>query len=171
VLPNARVQRRAASRDPCSPRRVTRECVRWKEACDGGVQCGLEGTVEAPLPVACQRHLSGPVPNEERTPTARDGLRIARTQHTHDYSLAIDLELGRLAADWFCGRTDHERSLPAPVSRQSPSKLLRNAFPVPWRGEYLGDANRYMEIFKANSGTLSNPDQIKVGQRLNIPAR
>jgi len=35
---------------------------------------------------------------------------------------------------------------------------------------YLGDANRYMEIFKANSGTLSNPDQIKVGQRLNIPA-
>jgi nucleoid-associated protein YgaU len=36
---------------------------------------------------------------------------------------------------------------------------------------YLGDAGRYMEIFKANSGTLTNPDMIKVGQKLNIPAR
>ena len=34
---------------------------------------------------------------------------------------------------------------------------------------YLGDANRYMDIFKANTDTLSNPDVIKVGQRLNIP--
>ena len=36
---------------------------------------------------------------------------------------------------------------------------------------YLGDAGRYMEIFNANKDTLSNPDLIKVGQRLNIPAR
>ena len=36
---------------------------------------------------------------------------------------------------------------------------------------YLGDANRYMEIFKVNTDTLSNPDMIKVGQKLNIPAR
>ena len=36
---------------------------------------------------------------------------------------------------------------------------------------YLGDAGRYMEIFNANTGTLANPDLIKVGQRLNIPAR
>lgn len=36
---------------------------------------------------------------------------------------------------------------------------------------YLGDANRYMEIFNANKDTLSNPDLIKVGQRLTIPAR
>jgi nucleoid-associated protein YgaU len=35
---------------------------------------------------------------------------------------------------------------------------------------YLGDAKRYMEIFNANKGTLSNPDLIKVGQKLNIPA-
>jgi nucleoid-associated protein YgaU len=37
--------------------------------------------------------------------------------------------------------------------------------------QYLGDANRYMEIFKANSTTLTDPDKIKVGQKLNIPAR
>jgi nucleoid-associated protein YgaU len=36
---------------------------------------------------------------------------------------------------------------------------------------YLGDAGRYMDIFNANSGTLTNPDMIKVGQKLNIPAR
>jgi nucleoid-associated protein YgaU len=36
---------------------------------------------------------------------------------------------------------------------------------------YLGDAGRYMEIFSANTDTLSNPDQIKVGQTLNLPAR
>lgn len=35
---------------------------------------------------------------------------------------------------------------------------------------YLGDAGRYMEIFNANKDRLSNPDLIKVGQRLNIPA-
>ena len=37
--------------------------------------------------------------------------------------------------------------------------------------EYLGDAKRYMEIFNANTDTLTNPDMIKVGQKLNIPAR
>ena len=36
---------------------------------------------------------------------------------------------------------------------------------------YLGDANRYMDIFKANAGTLTDPNMIKVGQKLNIPAR
>ncbi|HEV3059030.1 MAG TPA: LysM peptidoglycan-binding domain-containing protein [Vicinamibacterales bacterium] len=36
---------------------------------------------------------------------------------------------------------------------------------------YLGDPNRYPEIFKANSDQLTNPDQIKVGQKLKIPAR
>jgi len=36
---------------------------------------------------------------------------------------------------------------------------------------HLGDAGRYMEIFNANTDTLSNPDQIKVGQTLMLPAR
>ena len=34
---------------------------------------------------------------------------------------------------------------------------------------YLGNTNRYTEIFEANKGTLKDPDLIKVGQRLNIP--
>ena len=37
--------------------------------------------------------------------------------------------------------------------------------------QYLGDEKRYMEIFKANTGVLTNPDRIQLGQKLNIPAR
>lgn len=33
----------------------------------------------------------------------------------------------------------------------------------------LGDGNRYMEIFNANTNILSNPDTIDVGQTLRIP--
>jgi nucleoid-associated protein YgaU len=36
---------------------------------------------------------------------------------------------------------------------------------------YLGDANRSMDLFKANTGVLADPNLVKVGQRLNIPAR
>ncbi len=37
--------------------------------------------------------------------------------------------------------------------------------------EYLGDANRYMDLFNANKGVLTDPNMIKVGQKLTIPAR
>ena len=36
--------------------------------------------------------------------------------------------------------------------------------------EYLGDANAYMAIFEANRDQLSDPDKIKPGQVLKIPA-
>ena len=36
--------------------------------------------------------------------------------------------------------------------------------------EHLGDANAYMKIFKANSDQLSDPDKIKPGQVLKLPA-
>jgi len=35
--------------------------------------------------------------------------------------------------------------------------------------ECLGEAGKYMEIFNANRDQLSNPDLIKVGQKLKIP--
>jgi nucleoid-associated protein YgaU len=35
--------------------------------------------------------------------------------------------------------------------------------------EYYGDANRYMDIFNANTDKLSDPNKIKVGQELVIP--
>lgn len=36
--------------------------------------------------------------------------------------------------------------------------------------EYLGDANAYMKIFDANRDQLTDPDTIKPGQVLKIPA-
>ena len=36
--------------------------------------------------------------------------------------------------------------------------------------EHLGDANAYMAIFDANKDQLSDPDKIKPGQVLKIPA-
>jgi nucleoid-associated protein YgaU len=35
---------------------------------------------------------------------------------------------------------------------------------------FYGDASRYMKIFEANRDQLSDPDKIKVGQTLKIPA-
>lgn len=34
---------------------------------------------------------------------------------------------------------------------------------------FYGEAGKYMQIFNANKGILSNPDQIEVGQELVIP--
>ncbi len=34
---------------------------------------------------------------------------------------------------------------------------------------HYGDGNLYREIFNANTDVLSDPDKIKVGQRLRIP--
>ena len=36
--------------------------------------------------------------------------------------------------------------------------------------QHLGDANAYMKIFDANRDQLSDPDKIKPGQTLKIPA-
>ena len=36
--------------------------------------------------------------------------------------------------------------------------------------EHLGDANAYMKIFEANRDQLSDPDKIKPGQVLKLPA-
>lgn len=35
--------------------------------------------------------------------------------------------------------------------------------------QFYGDANRYMDIFNANTDKLSDPNKIQVGQELNIP--
>ncbi len=35
--------------------------------------------------------------------------------------------------------------------------------------KYYGDANKYQEIFKANTDKLKNPDLIQIGQELVIP--
>ena len=36
--------------------------------------------------------------------------------------------------------------------------------------QFYGDAKQYMKIFEANKDQLKDPDKIKVGQKLRIPA-
>ena len=36
---------------------------------------------------------------------------------------------------------------------------------------HLGDAKRYMEIFNINKDVLKNPDIIKAGQKIQLPAK
>jgi hypothetical protein len=36
--------------------------------------------------------------------------------------------------------------------------------------KFYGDANQYQKIFEANKDQLKDPDKIKVGQKLKIPA-
>jgi len=47
------------------------------------------------------------------------------------------------------------------VSGDTLSKLAKH---------YLGNASKYMEIFNANKDQLKDPDHIKLGQQLKIPA-
>lgn len=35
--------------------------------------------------------------------------------------------------------------------------------------KYYGDASLYPQIFEANKDTLSDPDKIRIGQKLRIP--
>lgn len=37
--------------------------------------------------------------------------------------------------------------------------------------EFLGNASAYMDVFNINKDQLSDPDKIKVGQKLKIPKR
>ena len=46
------------------------------------------------------------------------------------------------------------------VSEETLSKISK---------KYYGDANKYQEIFKANTDKLKNPDLIQIGQELVIP--
>ncbi len=60
-----------------------------------------------------------------------------------------------------------DASLPVPaqihvvVSGETLSKIAK---------QHYGDASKYTRIFEANKDQLSDPDKIKVGQKLKIPA-
>jgi nucleoid-associated protein YgaU len=59
-----------------------------------------------------------------------------------------------------------DASLPVPariyevVSGDTLSKISKT---------YYGDANKYMKIFEANKDQLTDPNKIKIGQKLKIP--
>jgi LysM domain-containing protein len=74
---------------------------------------------------------------------------------------AVDPKYADLAAD-----ISINPSLPVPekiyevVAGDTLSKIAK---------KFYGDANKYMKIFEANKDQLTDPDKIKVGQKLKIP--
>jgi nucleoid-associated protein YgaU len=74
---------------------------------------------------------------------------------------AVDSKFADLTAD-----ISIDPSLPVPariyevVSGDTLSKISK---------KYYGDANKYMKIFEANKDQLTDPNKIKVGQKLKIP--
>ncbi|MFD1795039.1 peptidoglycan-binding protein LysM [Paracoccus aurantiacus] len=70
-----------------------------------------------------------------------------------------------------------EPDVPPKAQTAAPSQSAEPVFHTVKKGEtlsaiakeYLGNANRYNEIFKANQPMLSDPDKIYPGQTLRIP--
>jgi LysM repeat protein len=70
-----------------------------------------------------------------------------------------------------------EASAAPPVRSPAPQKTEEETIYVVQKGDTLsalaqrfyGKASQYMKIFEANRDILSNPDLIKIGQKLRIP--
>jgi nucleoid-associated protein YgaU len=63
-----------------------------------------------------------------------------------------------------------DTSLPKPAGREQSYTVQAGDTLSKISQQFYGDAKRYMKIFEANKGTLSDPDKIKPGQVLKIPA-
>jgi nucleoid-associated protein YgaU len=60
---------------------------------------------------------------------------------------------------------------PAPAAPQGQTYTVKSGDTLSGIAKHhLGDANAYMKIFEANRDQLSDPDRIKPGQVLKIPA-
>ena len=61
-------------------------------------------------------------------------------------------------------------SLPQPAARENSYTVQAGDTLSKISKQMYGDANKYMKIFEANKDQLKNPDMIKPGQVLKIPA-
>jgi nucleoid-associated protein YgaU len=77
---------------------------------------------------------------------------------------AVDPTYHDLAAD-----LSVDTSLPAPPRAQSYTVQAGDTLSKISK-HFYGNANAYMKIFEANREQLTDPDKIKVGQTLKIPA-
>jgi nucleoid-associated protein YgaU len=65
---------------------------------------------------------------------------------------------------------DPSRPAPAPAPAQQTYSVKPGDTLSKISKQFYGDANKYMKIFEANRETLNDPDTIKPGQVLKIPA-
>ena len=77
----------------------------------------------------------------------------------------VDASYGDLQAD-----LSIDPSLPAPAAKAQIYTVAAGDTLSKISKQFYGDANKYSRIFEANRDQLSDPDKIKVGQVLKIPA-
>jgi len=104
--------------------------------------------------------MQGASPNEEAKNRVWDAIKAADPSYS---DLICDLAI--------------DASLPAPAAPAQPAASLVQQYTVQpgdtlskIARQFYGNANAYMKIFEANRDQLDNPDRIKAGQQLVIPA-
>lgn len=124
-----------------------------------------------------RKYLGNPNRYTEIYQLNRDQLR-----NPHDLNIGMTLKLPLPAA----AQPPEEPSTPPPVTAPVTPSPTAPVAPAPGqsytqhtvkRGEslselaltYLGDSERYMEIFNANRDQLKTPDSLRLGMKLNIP--
>lgn len=78
---------------------------------------------------------------------------------------SVDRTYGDLTAD-----ITIDPSLPPPKPKEQAYTVQSGDTLSKISKQFYGDANRYMKIFDANKDQLKDPDTIKPGQTLRIPA-
>jgi nucleoid-associated protein YgaU len=78
---------------------------------------------------------------------------------------SVDRTYGDLMAD-----ITIDPSLPAPKPKEQAYTVQSGDTLSKISKQFYGDANKYMKIFEANRDQLNDPDKIKPGQVLKIPA-
>lgn len=78
---------------------------------------------------------------------------------------SVDASVGDLIAD-----ISVDPSLPQPKAKDQTYTVQSGDTLSKISKQFFGDSNKYMTIFNANRDQLSDPDKIKPGQVLKIPA-
>ena len=104
-----------------------------------------------------------------------DKLHIKGTVHSEDEKNQIWNAI-KAVADWRTDINGEITVVPQPAAVGTSGAGARSYTVKPGdtlskiAKEHLGDANAYMKIFDANKDQLSDPDKIKPGQVLKLPA-
>jgi nucleoid-associated protein YgaU len=136
---------------------------KYSQAVMTAKQLGMEGSAEER---DGKLHFKGTVKSEDEKNQIWNALKTV-PDWQKDVMADIKVKAGGLQGD------ERTRSVPQPT----PAKAAMKSYTVK-SGDTLseiakrelGSANKYMEIFEANRDQLSDPDKIKPGQVLKIPA-
>ncbi len=130
---------------------------KYNHAIQTAKDCRMEGSADER---DGKLHFHGTVKNQEESNKIWDAIKTVpdwRNDVIGDIKVAAGATGGGAASAAGAGATSYTVK-----SGDTLSKIAK---------DHLGDANAYNAIFEANRDQLSDPDKIKPGQVLKIPAR